>query len=111
MNRPTIITESKALNWCLERAEITSQHTGEYDGQIVTTTSAMFRGRLPHRMVTELIEQLKALEANYRDHHKNVSYTLSTEEYGIAVTMGAYKSTRNNVKVTYDHYQIEEPVS
>lgn len=105
MNCPT--TTSTPLNWCLERAEITSEHTDEYDGQLVTTTSAMFRGRLPARMVTELIADLKAMGAIYRDHNKTVSYGLSDDTYSLAVTMGAYHSTRNTVKVTYSFYHIQ----
>lgn len=101
----TATTITNAINWMIERSAVVFDSTDEFDGQMIHATTRQFEGKLPGRMGDEIRTWLK-VNAVSRDTNRQTAYNFSLSGADYSVTMGAYKSTFNSMRLIENKYEV-----
>lgn len=91
------------IEWLKTKATIEISEPQIFDNITVVTKSYFFRGTLSSRMIAKI----KKESSKYRDHNRTATYSASDENSDWSVTVGAYKSTANNVRFIANEYIIQ----
>lgn len=97
----------QGIVWMIRKTEVTNDHTGEYDGQIVRTLTYYFEGRLPGQMFWQVKTWLSDNGYDFDDGIDGVAtYLLSNDNDGGSAVLKMNHRT-NRASLTIDVYEIE----